>query len=797
MARNVCICFILLVLVLLPPAARAQTSASLSGVVHDSSGAVIPGASVTLGEPTKNLKLQTLTTDDGLFSFTALQPGIYSVLVEMSGFKTVIKNGIILETNQKQSAGTIVLEVGELSSTVQVTADSGQLQVKTRTGEQAEIVTARQVRELAINGRNYLDLVKIAPGVVSTGNYQVAGPGGFGDISINGTRTNQHNLTIDGATNVDAGSNGTQHVALNIDAIEEFQVLTSNYQAEYGRSGGGEIKITSRSGTKDFHGTAYLFHRHEGMNANQFFNTTGLDDKSRPLYRYNYFGYNVGGPVKLPRNLLKDKLFFFWAQEWHKQLVPRSSPQQVRMPTGAELTGDFSMTRDGDGNLITINDPLTGQPFPGNRIPAARLNESGVNILKLFNKHANIDKLPLYNHESQISINYPRREENLRVDYNISDNLRLFARITQDSDQQIMPYGVGWASGQNFPLTPIMFKQGPARNASLNLTWVVSNTMTNEFVFGPSQNNLTQDPVDTDAATMKGMGLKFTPPFPYSPYQFVNVTFAGTPNQNFGGINAYSQFPYKNSNTTFDLYDNVNKVWGTHSFKTGIYAQRQRKDQAAGNSMTIAFNNNVNNPLNAGHPFANAILGNFDSLTAPNRMIGQGQYRSTNIEWYVQDNWKVSSRLTLDYGVRFSYIGPQYDARDQERYFDPNAWDPSKAVRLYRRDKDGYAFDPMSPSVLQPKHLAGRIIPNSGDPFNGMVHIRGGFQRRAPQIGPASGSLMTCSETPGLSSGADSAQPTIVSPGTRRYFRQSGSRPCTSPLSLISATWTPSGQRGK
>ncbi len=739
MARYVGISILLLALILLPPLVFAQTSASLSGVVHDTSGAVIPGSSVTLTESAKNLKLQTLTTDEGLFSFPALQPGNYSVSVEMAGFKTVVKNGIILETNQKQSAGTFVLEVGEVSSTVQVTADSGQLQVKTRTGEQAEVVTSRQVRELAINGRNYLDLVKIVPGVVSTGNYQIAGPGGFGDISINGTRTNQHNLTIDGATNVDTGSNGTQHVALNLDAIAEFQVLTSNYQAEYGRSGGGEIKITSRSGTKDFHGTAYLFHRNEGMNANQFFNTVGLDNKNRPLYRYNYFGYNLGGPVKLPKNALKDKLFFFWSQEWHKQFVPRAQPQQVRMPTAAEVAGDFSLTKDGNGNPITITDPLTGQPFPDNKIPAARLNESGVNILKLFNKHANIDKLPLYNHESQVSINYPRREENVRVDYNISDNLRLFARFTQDTDQQIMPYGVGWTSGQNFPLTPTIFKQGPARNASLNLAWVINNTMTNEFVFGPSQNNLTLDPEDPDAATMKGMGLKFTPPFPYSPYQFVNVTFAGTTNQNFGAINAYGPFPYKNSNTTFDLYDNLNKIWGAHSFKTGIYAQRQRKDQAAGNSMTITFNNNVNNPLNAGHPFANALLGNFDSLTDPNRVIGQGQYRSTNIEWYVQDNWKLSSHLTLDYGVRFSYIGPQYDARDQERYFDPTAWDPSKAVRLYRRNKDGYAFDPTNPAALLPKHLVGRIIPGSGDPFNGMVHIRGGFKSRPPQIGPAFG----------------------------------------------------------
>jgi outer membrane receptor protein involved in Fe transport len=722
--------------VLLLPPVFAQTSASLSGQVNDATGAVIPGANVTVTEPSKNLKLETVTSDSGTFDFPALQPGTYTITVEMAGFKQVVKSGIILETNQRQSAGTIVMEVGEVTSSIQVTADVGQLQIKTRSGEQAEIVTGRQVRDLAVNGRNYLDLVKIVPGVVSTGNFQVAGPGGLSAISINGTRMNQHNLTIDGSTNVDTGSNGTQHVALNMDAIEEFQVLSSNYQAEYGRAGGGEIKITTRSGTKEFHGTGYLFHRHEGMNANTFFRNA--DKTQRALYRYNYFGYNVGGPVKLG-NFLKDKMYFFWGQEWHKQYVP-VDVRQVRMPTTLEMNGDFSQTKDGNGAAVTIYDPTTGKPFEENKIPANRINPSGQNILKLFNKYVNMaEKMPLFNHQSQESINYPRREENVRVDYNITEDLRVFARFTQDSDQQIMPYGVGWTSGQNFPLTPTIFKQGPARNASLNITWVLSNTMTNEFVFGPSQNNLTLDPINGDAATFKGIGMTFTPPYPYSPYQFVNINFSGVSAQTYGVINAYSQFPYKNSNTTFDFYDNLNKIWGSHSFKMGVYYQRQRKDQAAGSSMTINFSHNANNPDNARHPYANALLGNFDSLSAPNRPIGQGQYRSTNFEWYIQDNWKVSPRLTLDYGIRFSYIGPQYDDRDQERYFDRQAWDPKKAVRLYRGNKDGFAFDPLNPTVLLEKYKVGRIIPGSGDPFNGMVHIRGGFKKRPPQIGPALG----------------------------------------------------------
>jgi outer membrane receptor protein involved in Fe transport len=719
-----------------------QTSASLSGTVRDATGAVIPGASVVLTEPSRSVRLETITTDEGTFTFPTLQPGVYTVTVEMAGFQQVAKQGIIVGTGEKQSAGTIVMQIGEVTSTIQVLADASQLQIRTRSGEQAEMVTGRQVRELAINGRNYLDLVKLVPGVVSTGNFQVAGPGGFGNISVNGTRMNQHNLTIDGSTNVDTGSNGTQHVALNLDTIEEFKVLTSNYQAEYGRSGGGDIKITTRSGTNQFHGSAYLFHRHEGLNANSYFNT--LDGNSRSLYRYNYFGYTVGGPVNLPSKYFRDRMFFFWSQDWAEQLLPATA-RQVRVPTAAELAGNFSQTRDGNGNLITVKDPTTGQPFPNGQIPSNRFNESGLNILKLFNKHENqAERLPLYNHNSQSSANYPRRQYTVRLDYNLTDNTRVFARYTQDSDEQVLPYGVGWTSGQNFPLTPTVFKQGPAKNAALNITTVLSPTMTNEFVFGPSQNNLTLDPVDPSAATFAGIGLKFTPPFPYSPHQFVNFEFGGVPNQTFAAITNYSQFPYKNSNTTFDFYDNFSKIKGNHALKFGVYVQRQRKDQAAGDSMRINFNTNVNNPLDAGHPYANALLGNFNWLRAPNREIGQGQYRSTNFEWYVQDNWRATNRLTLDYGIRFSYIGPQYDARDQDRYFDPNSWDPSKAVRLYMREASGRAYDPAKPDELLPGYLVGRIVPGSGDPFNGMRGpddgwYRGGFKARAPQIGPALG----------------------------------------------------------
>lgn len=745
--------------------AFAQTSASLSGEVQDAQGKVIPGAKITATEPSRSQSFDTVTSEEGTFTFPTLQPGTYTVTVEAQGFKQLVKSGIVVNVADRQTAGDLILEPGDVSTTVEVVADGTELLVKTESGEQSDIITGKQVRDLALNGRNYLDLMKIIPGVSSRVNGQVAGPGGFGDFNINGTRANQHNLTIDGSTNVDTGSNGTQHVALNLDTIAEFKVLTSNYQAEYGRSAGGDIKVLTRGGGSELHGTGYLFHRHEQFNANTFINNAsgnrlnGTQNNPRNFYRYNYFGYNVGGPIAVPRfgeggpmySKLQNRFFFFFAQEFQKQLVPQTA-RQIRVPTAAELTGDFSNSRDNSGALITIRDPETGQPFPGNRIPASRFNQSGLAILRLFNQFENSPGTypqNYFNHNSQQSISYPRRQETIRIDYNITDNTRMFGRYTQDSDQQVMPYGLGWTSGQNFPLTPTIFQQ-PAKNASLNITSTLSPTMTNEFIFGPSQNKLSLDPQDPNAGTYSGIGFNFQTPFPYPSSQFFNIEMqgiAGIDNANISRINAYDRFPYRNSNTTFDFIDNVSKVWGTHTLKAGIYVQRSRKDQAAGGSARIIFSNDTNNPGNAGYPFANALLGNFTSYQQPTRGIYQGQYRSTNVEWFVQDNWKASPRLTLDYGVRFAWIQPQYDSRDQDAYFVPGSWNQAQAVRLYRPANSGgtLAFDPANPSVNNlPGYLIGRIVPGSGNPFNGIQTVangytRGGLNNRAPQIGPAVG----------------------------------------------------------
>ncbi len=319
--------------------ALGQTAGSLSGTVHDPQGNAVVGARVIVSDPAKNLQFNATTGSDGTFSFPTLQPGTYAVTVEAQGFKKYIKNDVVLNVADRQSTGILQLEVGAIGEVVEVTADAAQLQVKTESGEQSNLISNTQLQNLAINGRNYLDLLKLTPGVVVTTGFATSGPGGFGNISIAGSRQNQHNLTIDGTTNVDTGSNGTQHIALSLDNIAEFKVLTSNYQAEYGRSAGGDIKILTKSGTRDFHGTGFYFHRHEQFNANSFFNNangrigdpqTGIERNPRNFYRYNQQGFNIGGPVWLPEKIFgplgtsrfRDKFFWFFSQEWQEQLVP-------------------------------------------------------------------------------------------------------------------------------------------------------------------------------------------------------------------------------------------------------------------------------------------------------------------------------------------------------------------------------------------------------------------------------------------------------------------------------------------
>src|SRR5258708_4347067 len=261
-----------------------QISGTISGVVKDSQQASVANAKVTLLNRDQGSTREVHPGRDGCFVFTPLQPGVYNVSVEASGFKKFEQKDINLFANDRIGLGDIVLTVGSLSETITIEAQSAAVQ--TTSAERSGVLTSRQVMDLAMTGRNFLDLARSVPGVVYTG--------GLGGIQANGSRGNQNNLSLDGVTNVDTGSNGGVLATTNVDMIAEFKLITNSQQAEFGRSSGAQINVVTKSGAKDFHGTGYIFHRNEGLNANTWRNN--IEGRQREFYRYNFAGFNVGGP---------------------------------------------------------------------------------------------------------------------------------------------------------------------------------------------------------------------------------------------------------------------------------------------------------------------------------------------------------------------------------------------------------------------------------------------------------------------------------------------------------------------
>src|SRR5579871_138713 len=332
------------------PSLLAQvTSGTILGSIQDTTGAVVEGARVTATDRGIGSTRTATSGANGTFSLPNLPVGTYHLTISARGFETVEKNGLVLSSADHLNAGVITLNIGTEATTVTVTADTGQLQLQANSGERSDLITGKQMNDIALNGRNVLDILRVIPGVSGVGQFGASGTGGLDTYSVNGTRTNQHDFVMDGTSNVDSGNNGGTQVTENTDAIAEVKVLTSNFQAEFGKAGGGSIVVTSRGGSNDFHGNLHYFHRNDGMNANDWI--SNHNGTAKQLFRYNTFGYQIGGPIK------KDKLYFFFSNEFYRQLVP-GSITQYRTPTALERTGDFSQSVDSSGNPIQIYNPV-------------------------------------------------------------------------------------------------------------------------------------------------------------------------------------------------------------------------------------------------------------------------------------------------------------------------------------------------------------------------------------------------------------------------------------------------------
>ena len=719
------------------PLAAQQTSGMISGIVKDSQGAAIPGAKVTLIDQNQSATRTQMAGAEGLFAFTPLPPSTYTVAVEATGFKKYEKQDIVLFANDRVGLSDINLEVGALTETILVQATATQLQ--TESADRGGVLAGQQLTDIAIQGRNFLNLMALVPGVVNANPY---------NANVNGGRTDQMSFKIDGITNMDSGINGCCAVWINMDTVAEFKMLTNSQTADIGRSAGAAVSAVTKSGSRDLHGDAYWFHRNEEFNADSWQNNQASPYVPRPPYRYNILGFVAGGPVFIPKkfNQNRNKLFFFVSEEWQRQLNPVTALRLATVPTAAERTGDFSLTHESNGAAVVIHDPSANAPFPGNQIPKTRFNSDGLAILSVF-PLPNVSGQPAYNYQSAFSSSSPRRLDSQRADWNVNDRWRVYARYLHDNyTQNLDVYGLS----ATVPNLGTEYVPRVAFSGVVNITTIISPTFTNEFIFGPSQNRYVWS-VLNPTYTRSGLGLKYQSPYPGAIQNDIGplATFGSVGNApTLGqGQSTQGQPPWGNVNTNFDFTDNLARVFSKHIVKVGFMIERDRKDQQTKNPTgAIAFDRDAQNPGDTNWAFSNALLGNFDSFSQASAQLW-GRYRFTNGEWYAMDTWKVLPNLTLDLGIRFMYLEPMYDAKNQIGTFNPALYTAAQKVTLYQKTLSNGAVAALNPltGALAPAVLVGAIVPNVGSLNNGFVlagsngYPRGLTKSRGIQVGPRIG----------------------------------------------------------
>jgi hypothetical protein len=735
--------------------AFAQTG-GIQGTVADSGGAVVPNAKVVAFDQDKGIVARETTTNkSGTFYITPLLPGHYTIRVENPGFKTFESKNLTLDQNQVMELGTLSIQVGQLSESISV--ESQVPLVETSTSQKSFVISSKEVTEIPLNGRDFQTLMRTLPGVVSndTSDFRLA----FNNtnaFNVNGQRGSSNNVFLDGAINTDVGANDGQYTQISLDAVGEFKLQTSAFNAEYGRNPGVMISINTKSGGSQFHGTAYEFLRNDAMDARKPFDTTGLVQK----LRFDQFGGNLGGPVLIPHFSTGDhkKLFFFFNYEGTRATRPLNSNTFIDIPSAQILTGDFRQLyrSNADGSLQTIagsnNVPvgtifqpgtivrdssgraIGGTPYPNNTIPQSQWNQNAPAFIKMLNFVSRANGTPTPGSPEQVRIPFSptylfnKNAKVGRVDYNISPNMNFFFRWADDAQQE--QQNIGIFNSLPYPVYP-QFRKKPGASWSWNLVNVISPSTTNEFIF--AYNHLTQV-VDVVPGTDKSsydrtaLGFKFQELYPDQNVRNRFPSYScGIGSCNFSPFQAN----WRSEGKTYAFTDNLTHNRGSHTYKTGIYFNWNDNGQQPGwsDALNINFAPNASNPNDTGNQFANMLLGNYTSVSQT-RGIYFGAFRFFVTEAFVQDSWKISKRLTLEYGVRWAYEGPTYTRGSYlQNYFEPQLYDRSQSVRINTAS-----------GVTN-----GTIIAGSGNPYNGMVQEGsanfplGGVEHRknnwAPRLG--------------------------------------------------------------
>lgn len=718
-------------LLIVPLAGWGQDTATIVGAVMDTSGALIPGANVTVANPDRGFKRDLVTNLAGEYTAPKIPTGNYVITAQARGFQRLVRTGIQVEVGQTLRVD-MQLKVGQMTQEVTVTAAA--TRVETENGTLSDVVKGSQIANLMMNGRNFTSLYLLVPGAMPDNSFDPTTFGGTATVSFNGTRMEFNNMEIDGGNNADEGAGGSAVVTFpNIDSIAEVRVSTSNYGADMGRHAGAQFELATKAGTRQFHGDLFEYVRNDKFDANDWFvnrtpwpsldpsncsggnvNAGPCDAPKTPLKR-NDFGYTIGGPFYIPGyyNTSKTKTFFFWSEEWRR--YRQGTVISNGVPSLRERNGDFSECDPASSNYnpvvasgcVVPTNPATGKPTD-----VVNVDPNAAALLNAYVPLPNSGPVN-YIHAATTPTNW--REEQIRVDQNISDKVSVFLRFTNDATNFL------WATDQwawsNFDSSQTHYIL-PAKSAALHLVENFKPNLMNEFIMGYAVDHIRLFPVVGPASVSHSI----TKPSDWT----ANNLFASNEANALlpaivvsGGGPSFAEdsgnLPWFNSNPVITWKDNVAWLHGRHTLKFGAFLAKYRKNEQFGADTqgTMYFDTWGSNTT--GNALADLYLGRMQQYTEGTMTVNgvavggypKGHWRGTDFEPYLQDDWKVNHKMTLNLGVRYYYFVPFHDvSRPQtvDSGFLPNLYNPANEAQL---------------------DASGNLVPDTGDTYyafgNGLV----------------------------------------------------------------------------
>ncbi len=758
MQRQVSVCAVLLLaigLIASLPLA-GQVSGRVGGNVVDPTGNAIVGAEATLINQGTGETAATKSNEIGAFLFPNVLPGTYTLRVRMDGFSVHERSNLVVSANQSLTLGNVTLAIGTVSEKIEVVAQGATVQ--TDNSGQASVLSSNQLSGLMQRGRDVVALLTVLPGVTQNASSDALG-GNWGTETPNmqGMRSHWNAFALDGQPGADIDALSFFTISVSMDAIDEVSVKSASFLAENGRTPGAQVNIISKSGTKEFHGSAYYFKRHEMFDANNFFNNRlGV---SKPLSRYNTIGGVLGGPIFIPGkfNSSKDKLFFFVSREDWRITLP-GPLLNTTLPTDLERAGNFSRSFDQNNTLIPVFDPqANGAQFPGNIIPASRINTFGQRMVSWHPAPNFFDtsvSRNAFNYRFQERREQPKYQTQLKLDYVPTSKDRISFRPrwwTSDLQGQAQ----STAFGGNFFAQPHHYKYRADAYAGA-YTRTFSPTVINEFNIAYSKvqelGTLTDKfdlaNVRRDKHGLTGLRQLFPD---VNPLQLIpQMSFGGLPNAPSTSFDPRT--PIEAGDTRWWFTNNLSWVKQRHNIKFGVYweqnvASEGPRAAGGGHMGQFVFNRDRNNPLDTNHPFATALLGNFLSYRESSARTN-GQAAVYSLEFFAQDSWRVNKKLNIDMGIRFYSFTPWRYRRGIGAALSLDRFELRQAPILYApaRDANGrrVAVNPITGQFF-PEPQIGAVVPGVGNRLNGVVLVGDsnypdGFRERAPlQAAPRMG----------------------------------------------------------